>query len=101
MKLALHTCIVPIRETKLWEETTTARTKGMPNNEGMRGQPPPGEVGGGGRNFEVTSTEVRWTGQEAGKKRTILTNDRNASGHQRAGPTRRNLKELLIPRVTG
>ena len=50
-----------------------------------------------GRNFEVTST----TGQEAGKKRIILTKDRNASGHQRAGPTRRNLKELLISRVTG
>ena len=36
-RLALHTYIVPTRETKLWEETTTARTKGMPNNEGMRG----------------------------------------------------------------
>ena len=49
-----------------------------------------------GRNFEVTST----TGQEAGKKRIILTKDRNASDHQRAGKTR-NLKELLISRVTG
>ena len=46
MIFALHTYIVPTQETKLWEETTTARTKGMPNNEGMRGQPPPREVGG-------------------------------------------------------
>ena len=46
MIFALHTYIVPTRETKLWEETTTARTKGMPNNEGMRGQPAPWEVGG-------------------------------------------------------
>ena len=46
MIFALHTYIVPTRETKLWEETTTARIKGMPNNEGMRGQPAPWEVGG-------------------------------------------------------
>ena len=49
------------------------------------------------RNFEVTSN----TGQEAGKKRIILTKDRNVSDHQRTGKTRRNLKELLISRVTG
>ena len=36
-----------------------------------------------GRNFEVTSTELRWTGQEAGKNRAILTKDRNASCHLR------------------
>ena len=49
MIFALHTYNVPTRETKLWEETTTARTKGMPNNEGMRGQPAPWEVGGAKR----------------------------------------------------
>ena len=31
--------IVPTWGTKLWEETATARTIGMPNNEGMRDQP--------------------------------------------------------------
>ena len=30
-------------------ETMTARTIGMPNNEGMRDQPPLGEVGGAKR----------------------------------------------------
>ena len=30
---------------KLWEETATARTIGIPNNEGKRLQPPPGKVG--------------------------------------------------------
>ena len=53
-----------------------------------------------GRDLEVTSTELRWTGQEAGKNRVILTKGRNASCHQRAGPTRRNLKEFLISRFT-
>ena len=38
--------IVPTWGTKLWEETATARTMGMPNNEGMRDQPPLGEVEG-------------------------------------------------------
>ena len=49
--------IVPTWGTKLWEETATARKMGMPNNEGIRHQPPLGEVGG--QNFEVTSTELR------------------------------------------
>ena len=34
------------------------------------------------RNFEVTSTELRWTGQEAGKNQAILTKGSNASCHQ-------------------
>ena len=34
-----------------------------------------------GRNFEVTFTELRWTGQEVGKNRALLTKDRNASRH--------------------
>ena len=55
--------IVPTRGITLWEETTTARTIGMPNNEGMQRQLPPGNVcvceGGGGRDFKVTSTELR------------------------------------------
>ena len=37
--------IVPTLGNKLWEATATARTIGMPNNGGMRRQPPPGEVG--------------------------------------------------------
>ena len=41
--------IVPTWGTKLWEETATARTIGMPNDEGMRRQPPPGEVRGGAK----------------------------------------------------
>lgn len=36
--------IVPTRGITLWEETTTARTIGMPNNEGMQRQLPPGNV---------------------------------------------------------
>ena len=36
----------PRRGTKLWEQTAIARTIGMPNNRGMRRQPPTGEVGG-------------------------------------------------------
>ena len=42
----------------------------MPSNEGLRRQPPPGKVGGGrggGGGFNVTSTEISWTGQEARK----------------------------------
>ena len=31
---------------KLWEESATNGTIGIQNNEGMRRQPPPGEVGG-------------------------------------------------------
>ena len=43
---------------------------GMPNNEGMRRQPPPG--GWEGKNFEVTCSELRWrSGQEAGKNRGL------------------------------
>ena len=38
--------IVPTLGTKLLEETTTARTIGMLNNDSMRRQLPPGEVGG-------------------------------------------------------
>ena len=38
--------IVPTWGTKLWEETATARTIGLPNNESMRDQPPLWEVGG-------------------------------------------------------
>ena len=38
--------IVPARGTKLWDETAIARTIGMPNNEGIRDQPPLGDVGG-------------------------------------------------------
>ena len=38
--------IIPSRGTKLWAETATTRTIGMPNNEGMRRQPPPEEMGG-------------------------------------------------------
>ena len=43
--------IVPTRGITLWEETATARTIGMSNNEGMQRQLPPGNVcvcGGGG-----------------------------------------------------
>ena len=54
-----------------------------------------------GRNFLITPTELRWTGQKAGKTQAILTNGCNASCHPRAGPTRRNLKELVISCVTG
>lgn len=44
------------RGTKLWQEPRLhARTLGMPNNEGMRRQAQPGEVGGA----KVTSTELR------------------------------------------
>ena len=46
------------------------------------------------RNFEVTSTELHWTGQEAGKNRAILSKGRNASCQWRADPTRRNFKEF-------
>ena len=39
----------------------------MPSNEGLRRQPPPGKVGGGG-DFKVTSTEIEEEEiQEAGK----------------------------------
>jgi len=38
--------IVPTRGTKLWQETATARTISIQSSEGMRDQPPPGEVGG-------------------------------------------------------
>ena len=36
--------IVPKRGITLWEETATARTIGMPNNEGMQRQLPPGNT---------------------------------------------------------
>ena len=42
----LHAPIFLSRETKLWEQTANAGTIDMPNNEGMRRQPPLGEVGG-------------------------------------------------------
>ena len=51
------------------EETATARTIGMPNNEGRWEGP----------NFEVTSTELGWIGQEAGKNQAILSKGLNAS----------------------
>ena len=89
---ALHTHC-PVKGTKLLEETATARTIciGMPSNEGMRPQSPLGVVQGA--KLEITSTELRWTGED----RLILTKDRNASCHQRARPTRRNLKIFLFP----
>ena len=65
----------------------------------MRDQPPPGEVGGA--KLEVTSTELRGTGQKAGKNRAILTMGSNSLSYQGAGPTRRKLKEFLISHVTG
>ena len=65
----------------------------------MWDQPPPGEVGGA--KLEVTSTELRGTGQKAGKNWAILTMGSNSSCHQGAGPTRRKLKKLLISHVTG
>ena len=49
--------IVPARGTKLWDGTATARTIDMPNNEGHRRQPPPGEVGGA--KLLSHSTELR------------------------------------------
>ena len=33
------------------------------------------------QNFKVTSTELRWAGQEAGKNQAILSKGRNASCH--------------------
>ena len=65
----------------------------------MRDQPPPGEVEGA--KLEVASTELRGTGQKAGKNRAILTMGSNSLCHQGAGPTRRKLKKLLISHVTG
>ena len=65
----------------------------------MRDQPPPGEVGGA--KLEVTSTEFLGTGQEAGINRAILTMGSDASCYQRAGPTLRKLKKLLISHVKG
>ena len=53
------------------------------------------------RNLEVTSTELRWTGQEARKNQVILSKGRNASCHLPASSTWQNLKDLLISRVTG
>ena len=53
--------IVPTRETKLWEETATARTMGIPNNEGVRHQPPLGEVGGGKLWSHFNWTPLNWT----------------------------------------
>ena len=55
--------VVLSQETKLWKQTANVRTIGIPNNEGMRRQPPLGEVG----EAKVTSTEISCTGQEAGK----------------------------------
>lgn len=73
------------------------QTIGMPNNEGVNVNRNQGRWKG--RNFEVTSTEFRSTGQEAGKNLAILTKGRNASCHQLAGPTRQNLKvwSFLFP----
>ena len=90
---------VPTWGTKLWEETATARTISMQSSEGMRDQPPPGEVGGAKlwSHFNL----LRWTGQEAGGNRAILTKGSNALCHQRAGPTQRKFKELLISHITG
>ena len=65
----------------------------------MRDQLPPGEVGGA--KLEVASTELRGTGQKAGKNRAILTMGSNSLCHQGAGSTRRKLKKLLISHVTG
>ena len=48
-------------------------------------QPPLGEVGGA--KLWSHFTELGWTGQEAGKNQAILTKCRNATCHQRAGPT--------------
>ena len=45
----MHTQCIPIvltQGTKLLEETTTARTIGMLNNDSIRRQLPPAEVGG-------------------------------------------------------
>ena len=53
------------------------------------------------RNLEVTSTELRWTGQEARKNQVILSKGRNASCHLPPSSTQQNLKDLLISRVTG
>ena len=76
----------------------------MPNNEGMRRQPLPEEEGGAKLFFfcRDMSWSYSYVSQEAGNKnRIILTKGRNASCHQRADPTRRNLKEFLIFCVTG
>ena len=72
----------------------SARTIGMPHSEGKRPQPPPGEVGGA-----KIPSHIQGTGQEASKNHAILTKGRNASCHHRAGPTRRNFKELLFLRA--
>ena len=55
----------------------------------------------GGTKLEVTSTELRRTGQKAGKNRAILTMGSNSSCNQGAGPTRRKLKKLLTSHATG
>ena len=77
---------------KLWEETATARTIGIPNNEGKRLQPPPGKVGRAKPLSHIQWTPLNWPrgGQRPGKNQAILTKGRSGSCHQRAGPTRRN-----------
>ena len=59
---------------------------GMPNNEGMRRQPPPGGVGG-----EKLCLKSLALNSDKLAKRRANTEGCNASFHQRAGPARRNL----------
>ena len=57
---------------KLWEKTASARTIGMPNNEGMQRQPPPGEVGGAKLLIQVHLTPLTWPrgGQKSSNSKT-------------------------------
>ena len=58
--------IVPRQETELiGEKTATARTIGMPNNEDIRRQPPPGEV----RGAELSAESLPLSSVELAKRR--------------------------------
>ena len=74
--------IIPSRETKLWE-TTTSRTCRLSRVSGLNGH----EMRWEGRNFEVISTDLVWTAHEAGKIWAILRESPDATCHQHAGST--------------
>ena len=74
--------IISSRETKLWE-TTTSRTCRLSGVSGHNSH----EMRWEGRNFEVISTDLLWTGYEAGKIWAILSESHDATCHQHGGST--------------
>ena len=74
--------IIPSGETELWE-TTTSRTCRLSRLSGLNSH----EFRWEGLNFEVISTDLLWTGYEAGKIWAILSEGHDAKCHQRAGST--------------